>query len=113
MDLGIVAEEKTYSVPIHYRNVRDKLQALATIKEALCELTDVRIVEGLYTVNLLRREGPHKGVALQRRGNSLLVITRSILAMTRRTRMPFVQGGRTAFFQFVSASPARRLRTAA
>lgn len=63
---GMVVEEKTHSVTIHYRHVRDKRRALAAIEAAIRELPDVRIVGGLHAVNLLPGGGSDKGVALQR-----------------------------------------------
>ena len=62
---GMVVEEKTHSVTIHYRHVRDKRRALAAIEDAIRELPDVRIVGGLHAVNLLPGGGSDKGVALQ------------------------------------------------
>ena len=59
-------EEKTYSITIHYRQVRDKRRALRTIARAVEELRDARIVAGSQTVTLMPKGGPDKGVALQR-----------------------------------------------
>lgn len=62
---GLVIEEKTYSVTIHYRHVGDKRRALAAIEDAISELPDARAIGGTQALTLLPRGGPDKGVALQ------------------------------------------------
>jgi trehalose 6-phosphate phosphatase len=62
---GLVIEEKTYSVTIHYRHVSDKRRALAAIEDAVSDLPDARTIGGTQALTLLPRGGPDKGVALQ------------------------------------------------
>jgi trehalose 6-phosphate phosphatase len=62
---GLIIEEKTYSVTIHYRHVRDKRRALAAIEQAVGELPDARVLGGTQALTLLPHGGPDKGVALQ------------------------------------------------
>lgn len=62
---GIVIEEKTHSVTIHYRHVRDKRGVRDAIADAVSALPDVRALGGVQAVSLIPRGGPDKGVALQ------------------------------------------------
>lgn len=62
---GLVVEDKTYSVTIHYRHVRGKDRVRRAIAAAVRRLSDVRALGGDQAVNLLLRGGPDKGVALQ------------------------------------------------
>jgi trehalose 6-phosphate phosphatase len=64
-DLGIVIEDKKYSVTIHYRNVLDKHRAIEAIDKAVAEIPDARALGGAEAVSLLPRGGADKGVALQ------------------------------------------------
>src|SRR5262245_12160528 len=63
---GIVIENKTYSISIHYRGVRDKQQALRVIDRATRDLRGARLLGGKLVVNLLPRDAPTKGTALMR-----------------------------------------------
>src|SRR5262249_40065918 len=63
---GIVIENKTYSISIHYRAARDKLQALRAIDSATQNLRGVRRLGGRLVVNLLPKGAPTKGTALER-----------------------------------------------
>ena len=63
---GLVVEDKRYSVTIHYRHARSKRRALADIYEAARTLPGARVLGGVQAVTLLPKEGPHKGVTLQR-----------------------------------------------
>jgi len=63
---GIVIENKTYSISIHYRAARDKLQALRAIDCATRTLRGVRRLGGRLVVNLLPQGAPTKGTALER-----------------------------------------------
>jgi trehalose 6-phosphate phosphatase len=63
---GIVIENKTYSISIHYRAARDKLQALHAIECAIRDLRGVRQLGGRLVVNLLPKGAPTKGTALER-----------------------------------------------
>jgi trehalose 6-phosphate phosphatase len=63
---GLVIEGKTYSVAIHYRNVRHKQRALKAIHEAVAKLKGARAFGGSQAVNLMPRDAPGKGWALER-----------------------------------------------
>ncbi|OFW07456.1 MAG: trehalose-phosphatase [Acidobacteria bacterium RIFCSPLOWO2_02_FULL_68_18] len=63
---GVVVEDKGYSVTIHYRRARNKDRAIAAIHDAARALPGARVLGGVEAVTLLPREGPDKGVALQR-----------------------------------------------
>jgi trehalose 6-phosphate phosphatase len=63
---GLVIENKTYSLAIHYRHVRRKRQVLKAINEAVIGLRGSRALGGKQAVNLVHRDAPHKGVALER-----------------------------------------------
>jgi len=63
---GVTIEDKTYSVAIHYRRARDKRRARAVIQQSVRRLRDTRVIDGSQAVNLVPRNAPHKGIALDR-----------------------------------------------
>ena len=63
---GIVIEDKTYSLSIHYRAAPHRKAALVAIADATRDLTGVRLVGGKMVVNVLPAGAPTKGVALER-----------------------------------------------
>ena len=63
---GIVIEDKSHTLTIHYRAAPDRAQAAAAIGRAVQSLTDARVVDGAEAVNVLPRGGADKGVALKR-----------------------------------------------
>jgi trehalose 6-phosphate phosphatase len=63
---GIVIEDKTYSISIHYRAARDRAEALRAIDAAIADLPGARRIGGKLVVNLLPKEAPTKGEALER-----------------------------------------------
>jgi trehalose 6-phosphate phosphatase len=63
---GIVIENKTYSISIHYRAARDKENALRVIDRATRDLHGSRRIGGRMVVNLLPKGAPTKGTALER-----------------------------------------------
>lgn len=63
---GLVIEDKKYSVTIHHGAARDKARVRRAIAAAVDALANVRALVGPQAVNLLPRDGPDKGVALQR-----------------------------------------------
>jgi trehalose 6-phosphate phosphatase len=65
-DQGLVIEDKTYSVTVHYRHAPDQSSARRAIDEAVNELTDARALGSPYAVSILPHRGPDKGAALQR-----------------------------------------------
>jgi len=66
---GVVIEDKSYSLSIHYRQSRQKKRARAAILAAVAALEQrepVRLMGGKQVVNILPEGAPHKGVALER-----------------------------------------------
>jgi trehalose 6-phosphate phosphatase len=63
---GVVLEDKVYSLAIHYRQSREKRRARAEIQHAAAELGDLRVIRGKLVINLLPRDAPHKGIALEK-----------------------------------------------
>jgi trehalose 6-phosphate phosphatase len=61
---GVVVEDKTFSVAVHYRKSRAKREARAAILRAATSLPDARVIGGKQVVNVLPRDAPHKGIAL-------------------------------------------------
>lgn len=61
---GVVIEDKTFSVAVHYRKSREKRLAREAIAAAAKELEPLRVVGGHQVVNLLPEGAPHKGIAL-------------------------------------------------
>jgi trehalose 6-phosphate phosphatase len=63
---GVVVEDKTYSLAVHYRRSRKKRTARAAIAHATASLRGARIVGGKLVVNVVPQRAPHKGTALER-----------------------------------------------
>src|SRR5262249_28671714 len=63
---GVMIENKTYSISIHYRAARDKMQALRAIDRATRDLRGARRLGGRLVVNVLPKGAPTKGTALER-----------------------------------------------
>jgi trehalose 6-phosphate phosphatase len=63
---GIVIEDKTYSLSIHFRAARHKRDALRGIEAAIADLRGARRIGGKLVVNLVPEGAPTKGVALER-----------------------------------------------
>jgi trehalose 6-phosphate phosphatase len=63
---GVVVEDKRYSATIHYRHARDQIRARAAIAAQIRGLAGARALRGDMAMNLIPRDGPDKGVALQR-----------------------------------------------
>jgi trehalose 6-phosphate phosphatase len=63
---GVIVEDKSYSVAIHYRQSREKKRARAAISSAAATLPGVRVIAGKQVVNVVPRDAPHKGIALER-----------------------------------------------
>jgi trehalose 6-phosphate phosphatase len=62
---GVKIEDKQVSLAIHYRQSRQKRQAVQAIERALVGLADARIIRGKLVFNLLPEGAPHKGLALR------------------------------------------------
>jgi trehalose 6-phosphate phosphatase len=62
---GVKVEDKQVSVAIHYRQSRQKRQAVQAIERAVAALPEARIIRGKLVFNLLPDGAPHKGLALR------------------------------------------------
>jgi trehalose 6-phosphate phosphatase len=63
---GVLIEDKTHSVSVHYRSAPNQEEALRVIMPIVRTLPEVRIICGAAAVNLLPKHGANKGVALCR-----------------------------------------------
>jgi trehalose 6-phosphate phosphatase len=63
---GVVIEDKTHTLTIHYRGARDRGRAVEAIDKAVRTLRDARVVGGSEAVNVLPSGGANKGAALLR-----------------------------------------------
>ncbi len=64
---GVVLEDKTFSVAVHYRRSRSRKAAREVIESAVGELGgEARMIGGKCVVNIVHIDAPHKGFALQR-----------------------------------------------
>jgi trehalose 6-phosphate phosphatase len=90
---GVVVEDKTYSVTVHYRQARQRQQALAAIKDATKSMHDARLLGGKDAVSLIPRGAPNKGVALER-ARRLLACETAIYVGDDETDEDAFQAGR-------------------
>ncbi len=63
---GVIIENKTYSVSVHYRTAPHTVSALQAIHDAIAGLHGARQIGGKQVVNLVPCEAPTKGTALDR-----------------------------------------------
>jgi trehalose 6-phosphate phosphatase len=63
---GVVVEDKTYSVTVHYRRATQKRRAIRAVAAAVRALRGARVIGGNEAVNVVPRGAPHKGEALER-----------------------------------------------
>ncbi len=61
---GVLVEDKTLSLSVHYRAACDKEAARAAINQAVSALEAARVIGGKDVVNLVPRGARHKGFAL-------------------------------------------------
>jgi trehalose 6-phosphate phosphatase len=64
--IGVVVEDKTYSLTVHFRRARHRNEAVAAIASAVGALKGARSLGGKDAVSLVPRGAPTKGVALER-----------------------------------------------
>jgi trehalose 6-phosphate phosphatase len=64
-DPGVVIEDKTHTVTVHYRAARDPEAAREAALRAALQIPEARVVGGKQAVNLLHRGGPDKSSALR------------------------------------------------
>ena len=72
---GVVVEDKKYSVAVHYRQARHKRLALKAIAAAASRLKGARVMGGAEAINIVPRDAPHKGIALERARHLLVCDT--------------------------------------
>ncbi|HYD94575.1 MAG TPA: trehalose-phosphatase [Noviherbaspirillum sp.] len=66
-DSGVWLENRTYSLSVHYRMVRNREEAEARLLQLFSSLSpQAKIVAGKYVFNLLPADAPDKGSALAR-----------------------------------------------
>ena len=63
---GVVIEDKTYSVTIHYRHARQRRLTIAAIDDVVRSLRGARSLGGSHAVSLVPSGAPTKGAALER-----------------------------------------------
>jgi trehalose 6-phosphate phosphatase len=63
--VGVVVEDKTYSLTVHYRHAPDRRRALEVITAAVRRLKGACVLGGVLAVNIIPRGAPDKGVALE------------------------------------------------
>lgn len=64
---GLLVEDKTYSIALHYRMARDRDAALAFVRRLVKRLPTPLVVSyGKLVVNFTAPDAPHKGEALRR-----------------------------------------------
>jgi trehalose 6-phosphate phosphatase len=68
---GVVIEDKSYSIAIHYRRSREKKAARQAILRAVNALVGARVIGGKLVVNVIPGGAPHKGMALERERHRL------------------------------------------
>jgi trehalose 6-phosphate phosphatase len=62
---GIVLENKTHSIAIHYRSAPDRRRAKRIVTAAVADLAGARAIDGRSAVNVIPEGGANKGVALR------------------------------------------------
>lgn len=62
---GVVVEDKTYSVAVHFRRSRRRKRVSRAVREVASALGNVRLVRGKQVLNLLPVAMPDKGTALE------------------------------------------------
>jgi trehalose 6-phosphate phosphatase len=63
---GLEVEDKKFSLAVHYRKSREKKRALGAILDVVDKLKDARVIRGKLVVNVVPKDAPHKGSAVER-----------------------------------------------
>jgi trehalose 6-phosphate phosphatase len=63
---GVVIEDKTYSVTVHYRHAARQRRTVAAIDKAVRSLHGARSLGGKHAISLVPKRAPTKGAALER-----------------------------------------------
>jgi trehalose 6-phosphate phosphatase len=95
---GVLVEDKTYSVTVHYRHAVDRAGVRRALRRTIASLHGARAVEGVEAVSLMPWPGPTKGTALQ-----------SARRRAGCTHAVYVGDDGTDEDAFASAGPARLL----
>lgn len=61
---GLFIEDKGYSLTVHYRHVRDKAQVARAVRRLVATLPGARPLDGIESIAVVPKAGPHKGTAL-------------------------------------------------
>ncbi len=62
---GVIVENKTYSISIHYRRARDRSHAAAAVRDAVGTLVGARLIAGKRSVAIVPDFAPNKGTAVE------------------------------------------------
>lgn len=62
---GIVLEDKTHSIAVHYRSAPDRRRAKRIVAAAVADLAGARAIEGRSAINVIPERGANKGAALR------------------------------------------------
>ncbi len=95
---GVVVENKSLSLSIHYRLAPDPPRALDAIRRLVTPLPDARVEEGKRVVNVLPADAPDKRAAME-----------MLLAKTRRSTAIFIGDDSTDERVFAGTAPDRVL----
>lgn len=68
---GVEIEDKNYSLAIHFRRSRSKKKVRAMVAAVAQELEKARVIPGIEVVNIVPKDAPHKGMALERERSRL------------------------------------------
>jgi trehalose 6-phosphate phosphatase len=106
---GVVVEDKTYSITVHYRQARDKRRALKAIAAAVKQLKGASVLAGSQAVNVIVRDAPDKGVAVER-ARKLLACDTTIYVGDDETDEAAFRAGRPGRLLAVRIGASRRSR---
>ena len=62
---GVQVEDKGFSVAVHHRGSREAQKVRDAVRRVAVKLGRVRLIPGKQVVDLLPRDAPHKGIALE------------------------------------------------
>lgn len=68
---GVEIEDKNYSLAVHFRRSRTKKKVRGIVAEVTRGLLKARVIPGIEVVNIVPRDAPHKGMALERERSRL------------------------------------------
>jgi trehalose 6-phosphate phosphatase len=106
---GVVVEDKTYSITVHYRQASNKRRALKAITEAARRLKGATVLPGIQAVNVILTDAPDKGVAVER-ARTLLACDTTIYVGDDETDEAAFRAGRPERLLAVRIGASRRSR---